>query len=59
VFFWSRPASNRNNQLTEKIKKELYTTLAKKGVEIDVIKVDLKEDSMNVKVCINREYNLV
>jgi hypothetical protein len=45
--------------VTEKIKKELYTTLAKKGVEIDVIKVDLKEDSMNVKVCMNREYNLV
>lgn len=44
---------NNSDELADKIKREIISSLTKKGVDISQINVDLSSENVNVSVCIN------
>jgi len=46
---------NENGRLAETIKKDIISSLQRKGIRINGIQIDMEYNSLNVKVCINEE----
>ena len=40
-------------KLEDKIRKDLMSTLQKRGVRVSGVKIDMKPDNLNVSVCLN------
>lgn len=54
MLFRSTVIENVYSELEEKIKKDIVSSLQKKGVNISQVQIDLSSGSVNVSVSINQ-----
>lgn len=50
----NKPAENPYYEIEEKIKRELETTLERKGIDISKIHIDLKTGNLNLSLSIKQ-----
>lgn len=58
MFLRNEAVHNSCNDVGKKIKSELFKIFKQKGINVSDIYIDMKEDNVNIRVCISKDSEL-